>query len=133
MHFTTAICSLALVLPLALAQPTNLRPRYDAGWCGLHVTQWQKNENGVGGDYQFDLAIKDANGNDIGGVSRLPIGGTGSVSSQLPYTVDIQAGQVDDDPITFHYSGQTFSTSDGQCSVGAYDSGNRQGDCGFTC
>ena len=34
---------------------------YAPGWCTFHVTQRQRNENGIGKNYAFDLLLLDAN------------------------------------------------------------------------
>ncbi|KAI4159309.1 MAG: hypothetical protein L6R39_000399 [Caloplaca ligustica] len=109
MLFTTKSLGLLVALPLSLAYPTteSLTRRFVGGQCGLHVTQFQKNENGVGGSYQYDIRIFDAIQDTIGGVNRLEIPDvqTRSVDSQLPYTVEITSGLLDADPITFRWDG----------------------------
>ncbi|KAI0436733.1 hypothetical protein F4803DRAFT_572005 [Xylaria telfairii] len=138
MQFTVAIIASALA-GLAAASPvsspanTNVR-RYVPGQCGIHVTQWQKNENGVGGDYQYDIQIFDAIGEGIGGASRLAIPDyhSGDLYSQLPYTLVVTSGGVDNDPVGFAYAGYVFTSYSG-CRAGPYDSGNRDMDCGFPC
>ena len=142
MKFTTALIAMAaatlapsLAAPTAEAhQPTK---RYARGYCGLHITQHQRNEFGVGRDYQFDVRIYDNNKVQIGGTTNrrlaIPNGQTRSLASQLPYTLDISAGGGDWDPIGFAYAGQHWNTGSGQCSLGGYDSGSRQADCGFNC
>ncbi|RYC63563.1 hypothetical protein CHU98_g2619 [Xylaria longipes] len=131
MQFTIAIiasafASLAAASPVASPVNSNMR-RYVAGNCGVHVTQWQKNENGVGGDYQYDLSIVDAVGDGIGGAVRLDVPDYQSrdVYSQLPYALVVTSGAVDSDPVQFAYAGYVFSTSSG-CSAGGYENGNRE-------
>ncbi|KAH8165071.1 hypothetical protein CIB48_g3210 [Xylaria polymorpha] len=128
-----ALAGLAAASPVASPGNSNLR-RYVPGACGIHVTQWQKNENGVGGDYQYDIQIFDAVGEGIGGASRLDVADyqSGGVYSQLPYTLVVTSGAVDSDPVGFAYAGYVFSSSSG-CSTGSYDGGNREMDCGFAC
>lgn len=136
MHFTTAVSSLALVLPLALTQPTaSLKARFAGGQCGLHITQHQKNEDGVGADYKYDLRIIDSIGVTIGGANGLDIADyqSSDVASQLPATVTIYSGGIDADAIRFAYNGQSWDTGSGQCKIGGYDGGSRLGDCGFSC
>ncbi|KAJ8127567.1 hypothetical protein O1611_g6067 [Lasiodiplodia mahajangana] len=127
MQFTFAIIAAALA-GLSVASPvaSNER-RYVPGACGVHVTQWQKNENGVGGAYQYDVNIKDAVGASVGGASRLAIGDyqSSTVFSQLPYGLVITSGAVDSDPVSFAYAGYLFSSSSG-CSTGGYENGNRE-------
>ncbi|XXG99308.1 hypothetical protein Hte_005645 [Hypoxylon texense] len=132
MQFTTALLAAALA-GLSLAVPA-AEKRYVAGQCGIHVTQYQKNEGGVGSEYQFTVQIKDAVGAILGGVNGQAVAdhSTFSIDSELPATLDLTAGAVDSDPVTFGYNGQAFSSSDG-CSTGGYENGNREMDCGFAC
>ncbi|KAK7753698.1 hypothetical protein SLS62_004321 [Diatrype stigma] len=142
MQFTitalTAAAAMTMTMAgLSAAAPATLEERFASGACGIHVNQWQKNENGVGGQYQFEVVIRDALSNIVGGTSkgdRLSIADLSSASlpSALPYQLVISVGAVDSDPVQFSYAGQTWSSSRG-CSTGAYDSGKRQMDCGFTC
>ncbi len=129
-----AIISLTLA-GFSYGSPTSVsNQRFVSGGCNVHVTQWQKNENGVGGAYQFDVRITDAIGAIIGGANRLTIEDfkSADVASDLPYFVVISAGAVDGDPVQFAYAGRQFSSSQG-CSTGGYEDGNRDMDCGFTC
>ncbi|KAI0101021.1 hypothetical protein GGR51DRAFT_575141 [Nemania sp. FL0031] len=134
MQFTIATLATALIGLSAASPVTSNERRYVSGACGIHVTQWQKNENGVGAAYQYDVIIKDAIGESVGGASRLAIGDfqASTVFSQLPYGLVITSGAVDSDPVGFAYAGYQFSSSVG-CSTGAYDGGNREMDCGITC
>lgn len=123
--------------PGARAAAAAIEKRYVTGQCGVHITQYQKNE-GPGGDtskYRFDVTIKDAAGGVIGGVQLAGIEDNGSlaVSSELPYQFIVGVGRVDEDPVSFAYAGQSFSSSSGQCGFGGYEDGNRDGDCGFSC
>ncbi|TGJ81380.1 hypothetical protein E0Z10_g7384 [Xylaria hypoxylon] len=117
--------------------PSNTR-RYAPGKCYMHVTQWQKNENGVGSDYQYDVRLKDAILGPIGGVNRLAVPYSesrrvvGGKDSELPYDMIITSGAVDKNPVQFAYAGQYFSSSKG-CSTGGYENGNRDMDCSFRC
>ena len=135
MKFTTAFIAAALA-GLSTASPTApaAEKRYVGGQCGIHVVQYQKNENGVGGQYQFDVQIKDGVGAILGGVRGKAVADRSSIgiTSQLPKVLILTAGSVDSDPVSFAYNGQTWSSSSG-CSTGRYDSGNRDMDCGFTC
>ncbi|KAI1082626.1 hypothetical protein F5B20DRAFT_578296 [Whalleya microplaca] len=133
MYFTTAFVTAIATAGLALGAPA-LEERFTSGQCGLHVTQYQKNEDGNGGQYSFTVQVKDAIGAIIGGVDHVAVADYSSLSiaSQLPSVVVLSAGAADSDPVTFAYNGQTFSSSSG-CSTGGYDSGSRQMDCGFSC
>ena len=136
MHFTTtAILTTALALSASALPSVN--KRYVPGWCGAHIQQFQKNE-GPGpntADYRFTIELKDANGAPIGGANTAPVanGQSLDIDSELPDVFVVTAGFVDNDPVTFAYAGQHWDSSSSQCSFGAYDSGSRQGDCGFTC
>ncbi|KAI1373991.1 hypothetical protein F4677DRAFT_427844 [Hypoxylon crocopeplum] len=132
MQFTTAFIITAIA-GLSLAAPV-IEERYVGGACGIHVTQYQKNELGIGSEYEFDVQIKDAVGAILGGTNHQAVADRSSayITSELPYGLILTTGSVDSDPITFAYAGQTWSSSSG-CSTGAYSGGNRDMDCGFTC
>lgn len=118
---------------------------YAKGWCTTHFVQHQIPKGGS--KYGFSALIKDANQQYIGmagdpittGDDPLALqmyGETKSIDSVLPKTLDVTIGKTDDAPIKFSYNGQTWDTSNSgahACKVGKYDSGARQGDCGFTC
>lgn len=110
----------------------------------MHVVQWQRNEDGVGGDYAFDVLIYDADKNEIGLVSEASIDPKMKslvVDSNLPYTVDITASGGDDDPVQFVYAGQSWDSNDrmnyrsdmGTGLENGYENGKREGGMGFTC
>ncbi|KAI8624532.1 hypothetical protein F5Y19DRAFT_480554 [Xylariaceae sp. FL1651] len=135
MQFSIAMLVTAALAGLSSASPAVARDQsYVPGQCGIHVTQWQKNENGVGAEYQFDVVVKDAIQEIIGGASRRPIPDfqSSAIDSRLNYTVVLTVGSVDSDPVNFAYAGHRFSSSNG-CSTGGYDGGNREMDCGFQC
>lgn len=71
----------------------------------------------------------------MGGVTLLSLpGGTFTgIDSQLPAVFEVEVGADDSEPVDFQYAGQAWSSNDGQCSTGGYDSGSRQIDCGFNC
>ncbi|KAI0970409.1 hypothetical protein F4678DRAFT_138725 [Xylaria arbuscula] len=130
-----AILSLTLA-GLSSGSPTSVNNRrFSSGSCGIHVTQYQKNENGVGGAYKFDVRIVDAIGAIIGGVSGLAIEdfSSGDVTSQLPDVLVISTGTADNDAVRLDYAGSHFSSSSQECSTGGYEDGNRDMDCGFPC
>ena len=126
--YATSFLSALLMASIAAASPQFV-PR--ASQCGVHVTQWQMNENGVGGAYQFDAKLYDQTGMLIGSLNRQPT--PGDVTSSLPYVLVMEAGNVDSDPVRFSYGGDTWLSDSSRCSVGQYDGGNRQMDCGFGC
>lgn len=109
-----------------------------SGWCTMHVVQYQRNENGVGADYQFDVLIYDANITPIGQVKKQAIDPntkTLNVDSNLPYVVVLTASGGDGDAVLFAYAGQNWGSNDQEhhSNFGPYDSGSRQGDTGFAC
>ncbi|KAF2970998.1 hypothetical protein GQX73_g2550 [Xylaria multiplex] len=83
------------------------------------ATQWQKNENGAGNDYQDDVNLNDAIHGPIGGVNRLAIPSfqsgkvVGGEDSQLPYDMIVMSRAVDKGPVYFAYAWQKFSRSKG--------------------
>lgn len=112
---------------------------FDPGWCGVHITQYQKNE-GPGLDtenYRFDVILYDSDQELVGELELLsiPSGETQQVGSTLPYTFGVTAPDTDDDAVYMSYNGQSWGSNDQghQCNFGAYDSGTRNGDCGFSC
>ena len=107
-----------------------------------NTPQYQKNEgtpasngNHATSDYRFTILLKDANQELVGEVDYYDApGGQGvDVDSELPEVFIATAGNVDSDAVQFAYGSQSWSSADGQCSVGGYDSGSRQMDCGFSC
>jgi hypothetical protein len=114
-------------------KPVNERG-YAPGWCGVHVTQYQK-PNPAKDPYQLEAKVIDANQNEIGnsaGKHDTVI----SFGSKLPEQVTIRTGKVDKDPVEFLYSSAKWDSNNKDthhCSVGKYDNGKRQIDCGFTC
>ncbi|KAI4129290.1 MAG: hypothetical protein LQ338_002299 [Usnochroma carphineum] len=115
---------------------------YYPGNCGVHLQQYQKNEgnpatngNQATSDYRFTVFLKDANGEAVGEVAYYDApGGQGvDVDGELPLVFIVTAGNVDDDPVSFAYGDQKWDSHSQQCSVGGYDSGSRQLDCGFSC
>lgn len=106
------------------------------GWCGLHVIQYQKPDPAVD-NYSLDVEIFDSKGNSIGKVeyADAPAGVGVGVTSALPYVLIVTAQNIDDDAVLFAYADQNWGSNDQDhhCNFGAYDSGSRQGDCGFTC
>ena len=120
------------------------------GWCTMHVTQWQRNENGIGDNYAFDAQIYDAAGYLLDQFARVPIdANTKSLSlnsRSLDLDVIITADGGDDDNVKFAYGAETWAcgdwaTRDHQCTLGdgkaegqfGYDGGKREGDMGFDC
>ena len=141
MHFTLPTAILLAVSALeAAALPkaaTTMEKRYNSGWCGVHITQYQKNEKDSGNNpqYQLEITLYDALKANIGGAVTTPVTPSAplDVDSQLPDVFEVTVGFVDSDPIQFHYGGQFWESTGGQCSFGGFQNGNRDGDCGFTC
>ncbi|KAI4164669.1 MAG: hypothetical protein LQ342_001643 [Letrouitia transgressa] len=116
---------------------------YASGWCGVHVVQYQKKDPAAdpakdpAGLYHLDVTIFDNNQDQIGQVigAEAPAGKAVPVTSKLPFVLDVTAQNVDADPVSFAYSDQSWAYADvaHHCNFGAYDSGNREGDCGFSC
>lgn len=111
------------------------------GRCGVHVEQWQKNNGGENqlDTYELLVNILDNDRRLIGSATKQSAAETLEiVDSVLPYDLYVATGNSDLAPIRFWYADQYWdSNSQGngshQCSVGAYDSGARQMDCGFAC
>jgi hypothetical protein len=127
---------------LSIFQPVDPAPGFAPGWCTMHVVQNQRNEYGIGNDYAFDVIIYDAKKQIIGSVQRKaidPVSKTLSVTSHLPYTVEIEAKGGDTDPVVFRYGDQTWEDNKGHQSTfgngprNGYEYGNREGDMGFNC
>ncbi|CAD6579778.1 MAG: hypothetical protein ASARMPRED_009247 [Alectoria sarmentosa] len=121
---------------------------FASGWCGMHVTQYQKNEPGScttcnNPEYQLEVCVKDTNGvvlNQLPGESGcgtfVALNGVGQpLDTALPYLVYVTVGAVDSDAVLFSYGDQNWGSNDQahHSDFGAYDSGSRQGDTGFSC
>ncbi|CAF9915980.1 MAG: hypothetical protein HETSPECPRED_002700 [Heterodermia speciosa] len=111
---------------------------YKPGWCTYHVQQYKHNENGFGNTYGFTVIIYVADKAPIGQISKQAVPDDGSntlnMDSNLPYVLEIHAPGPDDAAVTFNYGADAWSSDDSShCTLGAYDSGSRNGDCGFTC
>lgn len=111
-------------------------PKYKPGWCGLHITQHQKPDPSKDA-YTLEVLIKDADsmiiGNTLGAVdARNPIRVLG-FGGQLAEQLIVTTGGVDADPVKFEYGDQHWDSKSKQCKMGGYDSGKREGDCGFNC
>lgn len=100
----------------------------------MHIIQYQKNENGIGEDYEFDANLVDKNGKQIGALNHQPTAGGESRLVQSPLgDLWLTALNVDSDPVLFRFNGFAFASLSSNCNFGDYDSGSRQGDCGFDC
>lgn len=140
MHYTllSAILLAISVLETA-ALPKAAIPvekRFASGQCGAHIVQYQKNEGpGDQSQYRLQINLYDAGHAEAGDIA--PTDATPDapvdVDGPLPYVFEATVGFVDSDPIQFHYGGQFWESTGAQCSMGKYDSGSRNGDCGFSC
>ena len=163
---------------------------YASGWCGIHVTQYQKNEPGDSPtsnnpEYQLSVCVFDANKvllNELPGSTTGDCGtfvalngqaqvvsqssahrcrllsvppnlflllgyfvqtmfwndadiACGQIDTALPGLLYVTAGAVDSDPVNFNYQDQAWGSNDQphHSNFGAYDSGKREGDTGFSC
>lgn len=110
-----------------------------SGWCGVHIRQYQKNEGpGLNTEnYRFDVILYDSDQELIGEADLLsiPSGQTQQVGSTLPMTFGVTAPNLDDDAVYMSYNGASWGSNDQEhhCDFGKFDSGHRDGDCGFTC
>ncbi|KAL9583574.1 MAG: hypothetical protein Q9212_002623 [Teloschistes hypoglaucus] len=103
---------------------------YTPGWCGVHVTQHQKqNPNDPSSHYHLDVTIYDAAQKEIGKVTNQDApGGQGvDVTSALPNVLIVTAQNVDADAVLFKYGDQSWGSNDQEhhCNFGKYDNGNR--------
>lgn len=104
----------------------------------MHIRQYQKNE-GPGSNtavYRYDVRLFDGSGALVDEVDLVEIadGATSTVSNALPLGFDVTSGGVDGDAVTMSYNGATWNSDDqSHCKFGKYDSGHRDGDCGFSC
>lgn len=135
------------VIGQALFGISNYKPvtssGYKPGWCTMHIVQWQRNEDGVGADYDFDVLIYDAAKTLIGEVAKAPVDPVSkalSVNSNLPSVMVVTAGAGDDDPIGLAYGSQIWLSNDpahqsdfGSGPDSGYENGKREGDMGFNC
>ena len=121
---------------------------FTGGWCGMHVTQYQKNEPGDcstcnSPDYILSVCIYDANqvllnqypGEDGCGQFVALKGQPQAIDTALPNLMYVTVGAVDDDPLLFTYGNQDWGSNDQphHSNWGAYDNGKREGDTGFSC
>lgn len=121
---------------------------YTGGWCGMHVTQYQKNEPGFSStsnnpNYILSVCIYDAKqvrlnqfpGEKGCGQFVALTGQAEAIDTALPHLMYVTVGPVDDSPLLFTYGDQDWGSNDQahRSNWGAYDSGKREGDTGFRC
>lgn len=146
--------SLSQVLGLTSSTPATptvapTPPTYATGWCGMHITQYQKNRdtgpNGMSPDFMLDISFFDGkqkpisikNCNGCGNKARsiaLP-GKKNEIATGLPYLMQVTVGSLDNDAVLFEYAGQKWGSNDQphHSDFGGYKDGMRQGDTGFAC
>lgn len=85
----------------------------------------------------MDVTLFDSNEDKIGEVlgADAPAGKAVEVTGKLPHVMLVTAQKVDEDPVLFSYAGENWAYADAahQCNFGGFESGNREGDCGFSC
>lgn len=95
---------------------TAQRGGFASGWCGFHITQWQKlNPNDPSSHYRIDITIKDANGMIVAtaGMLDAPSGFVNSLQgTRLPLPLTVVAQNVDKDALLFTYGDQNFGSND---------------------
>ncbi|KAF1985101.1 hypothetical protein K402DRAFT_464743 [Aulographum hederae CBS 113979] len=116
-------------------------PTYAPGTCGIHFIQYQRADaNDPNSHYALTARIVDAAGTLVGEVGNSYAVGDNHIdasaqidmASALPMKLLITVGTLDDQPIGFAYSDQSWDSGmSSQCNTGGYDSGSRQGDCTF--
>ena len=110
---------------------------YTPGSCGVHVRQYRRNQpENPSPDFKLDLWIFDGaqalmtalTGVDaVSGVAR-------SIITPLPHLFNVTVQNADNDSVLFEYNGVSWDSSNSNhCGFGGYDTGKREGDCGFTC
>jgi hypothetical protein len=88
---------------------------YIGGWCGVHITQYQKNK-GPGlrpENYRFDVILYDGEQELVGESELLsiPSGETMQVGSTLPYTLGVTAPYADPNAVYMSYNGQSWEAT----------------------
>ncbi|KAJ5182928.1 hypothetical protein N7492_000544 [Penicillium capsulatum] len=109
------------------------------GWCTIHVTQYQpddKTRNPMSTS-QLAITVYQDDQEPFVFATKQPLAGTMKIDSKLPYPLYVQDNYKDGDKeiLSFWYNGQWFLEYDAahSCNIGEYDSGKREGACGFTC
>ncbi|KAK8057399.1 hypothetical protein PG996_011336 [Apiospora saccharicola] len=108
------------------------------GRCGVFKNANDKKKCDTTADYRFDVFIYDSAGTLVGEADLLdiPSGSTASMGGTvLPSAFGVTAPNVDGDAVYMTYGDQNWGSNDQahQCNFGKFDSGNRDGDCGFAC
>ncbi|KAI4264712.1 MAG: hypothetical protein L6R42_000195 [Xanthoria sp. 1 TBL-2021] len=109
---------------------TSSGSNYTPGWCGVHVTQYQKkNPSDPSSQYHLDVTLYDGAQKEISKVTKqdAPAGQGVDVTSALPWVLTVTAQNVDKDAVLFKYGDQSWGSNDQghYCNFGSYDSRNR--------
>ena len=128
--FPTLIPNPLTFYPDKGSSSTSSGSNYTPGWCGVHVTQHQKeNPSDPSSHYHLDVTLYDGAQKEIGKVTnRDASAGQGvGVTSALPWVLIVTAQNVDKDAVLFKYSAQSWGSNDQEhhCNFGSYDSGHR--------
>lgn len=112
---------------------------YAPGWCGIHISQYQKNDLAANPlpEYQAAISIFDGAGNALAYATKQPIDPAIIIKSKLPYDLIVADSSKGDD-LCFWYGDQYWCTDDTNvhhCVMGGWDGATkaRQGNCGFSC
>ncbi|EEP81867.1 predicted protein [Uncinocarpus reesii 1704] len=121
----------------APVNPNPNRNGYTEGMCRIHVTQWAREKESKGTNPLKDhflvaTAIIDAAGKLIAQATKQPISPAYIIKSPLSRTLAVRVGSKEDHTkLCFWYSDQRWCSDD--CSLGGWDGGKREMDCGFRC
>lgn len=111
---------------------------YAPGWCGVHVSQYEKSTGSANplAEYQLAVTIFDGAGQPIAYATKQPVDPAIIVPSKLPFNLIVSDNGADD-TVCFWYSDQYWCSNDQahHCNFGKYDGDTkaREGNCGFTC
>ncbi|KAL8727518.1 MAG: hypothetical protein Q9166_005989 [cf. Caloplaca sp. 2 TL-2023] len=103
---------------------------YTPGWCGVHVTQYQKeNPSDPSSHYHLDVTLYDGAQKEIGKVTNqdAPAGESVGITNALPWVFIVTARNVDNDAVRFEYADQSWKSNNQKhhCKFGDYKDGNR--------
>lgn len=87
----------------------------------------------MGDVFQLDLTLYDGNGEVMAQVSNGNVDGNGDLYVTNVGDFKAHVGPTDNNDIIITYNGGTSTCPGNDCSLGAYDSGHRDADFGFTC
>ncbi|KAL8736203.1 MAG: hypothetical protein Q9166_000358 [cf. Caloplaca sp. 2 TL-2023] len=121
--------------------PAAATPTYAGGTCAMHVTQYQRWNEGTGNptnDFQLELNVKDAKGEQAANLPKLPAPKGKKVTMnglKFPFMVQVGDDESYDDYSMLHFSYDNFNFDQKKdvCKYGGYEDGNRDMDCHFNC